>query len=213
VIGESFRLSRQTRHGLAKYCRNGCGGELQPYIPFRPGMKAPVRPEKALSARSEFGELSPQWRGSLALPPYLAPRATKSSLSAARCAMAAIFLQKVLQILPPIVEGNFLPRLDSTQCYDHYPAPSSHWFCIRSAGMIDVTCHVPPRRAVDGPSLVELEHISRAARLAPISFLCGNAPAAVGRDIDPSFNRLCREQPSPVAERPTRKEREDLVRE
>jgi hypothetical protein len=60
--------------------------------------------------------------------------------------------------------------------------------------MIDVTGDVPSRRAVDGSPLVELEHISRASRLVPISFLCGNAPAAVGRDVDPSFNRLCREQ-------------------
>jgi hypothetical protein len=39
--------------------------------------------------------------------------ATKGSLSTARCATAAAILQKVLHILPPIVVGNLLPRLDS----------------------------------------------------------------------------------------------------
>jgi hypothetical protein len=39
--------------------------------------------------------------------------ATKSSLSAARCATAAAILQKALHILPPIVVGNLLPGLDS----------------------------------------------------------------------------------------------------
>jgi len=200
VIGESFRLGHQTRktHGFAKHCRNGCGGRLQPYIPFRPGMRAPVRPEKALSAQNDVADLSPQWRGSSALPPRLARSpATKSSLSTACRATAAVILQKVLQIIPPIVVGNFLPRLDSTQCNDHDPAPPSHRLCIRPTGMIDVTCQVPSRRAVDGPSLVELELISGAACLAPIGFLGGNAPAAIGRDIDPSLDWLCRKQTEP----------------
>jgi hypothetical protein len=39
--------------------------------------------------------------------------ATKSSLSAACCTMAAAILQKVLHIVPPIVVGDFLAWLDS----------------------------------------------------------------------------------------------------
>ena len=39
---------------------------------------------------------------------------TKSFLSAACCATAAAILQKALHILPPIVVGDFLARLDST---------------------------------------------------------------------------------------------------
>lgn len=200
MIGESFRLGRQTRktHGFAKHCRNGCGGRLQSYIPFRPGMRAPVRPEKALSAQSDVADLSPQWRGSSALPPRLARSpATKSSLSTACCATAAAILQKALHILPPIVVGNFLPRLYSPQRHDHYAAPASYRLCIRPTAMIDVTCHVPSRRAVDGPSLIELKLISGAACLTPIGFLGGNAPAAIGRDIDPSLDWLCREQTEP----------------
>ena len=123
--------------------------------------------------------------------------ATKSSLSSACCATAAAIFQKILHILPPIVEGDFFFRLDSAQCYDHDPALASHWFCIRPAGMIDVTRRVPSRRAVDGPSLVDLELVSGAACLTPIGFFGGNAPAAIRRDIDPSLDWLCREQTEP----------------
>jgi hypothetical protein len=105
--------------------------------------------------------------------------ATKDSLSTTCCATAAAILQKVLQILPPIVVGNFLTRLDSAYCHDHNTAPASDWFCIRPTGMIDVTCQVPSRRAVDGPSLVELELISGAACLTPVGFLGANASAAI----------------------------------
>jgi hypothetical protein len=139
-----------------------------------------------------------QQKGSSALPPRLARSpATKSSLSTACRATAAVILQKVLQIIPPIVVGNFLPRLDSAQSHDHDTAPASDWFCIRATRMIDVTCQVPSRRAVDGPSLVELELISGAACLTPIGFLGGNAPAAIGRYIDPSLDWLCRKQTEP----------------
>jgi hypothetical protein len=123
--------------------------------------------------------------------------ATKSSFSAACCATAAAIFQKALHIFPPIVVGDFLPRLYSAQSHDHDPAPASDWFCIRPTGMIDVTCKVPSRRAVDGPSLVELELISGAACLTPIGFLGGNAPAAIGRYIDSSLDWLCRKQTEP----------------
>jgi len=80
--------------------------------------------------------------------------------------------------------------------------------------MIDVTCQVPSRRAVDGPSLIQLELISGAAYLTPIGFLGGNAPAAIGRDIGSSLDWLGREQTEPsYRERPIRKEREDIVLE
>src|SRR6516165_3192952 len=52
--------------------------------------------------------------------------ATKSSLSTARRTTAAAILQKVLQILPPIVVGNFLARLDAAQSHNYDPAPAPH---------------------------------------------------------------------------------------
>jgi hypothetical protein len=172
----------------------GCPG---PYGGRRGGIQIEPKPY-SVTLTLYLQPMRHKWRGSSALPPRLARSpATNSSLSEARCATAAVILQKVLQILPPIVEGNFLPRLDSAQCHDHYPAPASHWFCIRPTGMINVTPHVPSLRAVDGPSLVELEHISGATGLAPVGFLGGNAPAAIGRDIDPSLDWLCREQAEP----------------
>ena len=79
--------------------------------------------------------------------------------------------------------------------------------------MIDVTGHVPSRRAIDGPSLVDFELIFGAACLTPIGLLSSNAPAAIGRDIDPSLDWLCRKQTEPRTERPIRKEREDIVLE
>ena len=78
--------------------------------------------------------------------------------------------------------------------------------------MIDVTGDVPSRRAIDSPLLVDLELIFGAACLTPIGFLGGNAPAAIGRDIDPSLDWLCRKQTEPRTERPIRKKPEDIVR-
>jgi hypothetical protein len=46
-------------------------------------------------------------------------------------------------------------------------------------------------------ALVEFEHVSCAARFAPVRFLCGNAAAAIGRDVSASLDRLCREQTEP----------------
>jgi hypothetical protein len=63
--------------------------------------------------------------------------------------------------------------------------------------MIDVTGHIPSRRAIDGPPLVELELILGTACLTPISLLSGNAPAAIGRDVDSLLNWLCRKQTEP----------------
>src|SRR5262245_15745533 len=60
--------------------------------------------------------------------------------------------------------------------------------------MIDVTRHVPSRRTVDGPALGEFEHVSCAARLAPIRFFTGDAPAAIGRDIGTALDRFYREK-------------------
>jgi hypothetical protein len=37
--------------------------------------------------------------------------------------------------------------------------------------MVDVTRHIPSRRAIDRPLAVEFEHISCAAYLAPVCFL------------------------------------------
>jgi len=51
--------------------------------------------------------------------------------------------------------------------------------------MIDVTGHVPSRRAIDRPSLVELELIFGAECLTSIRLLSGNAAAAIGRNILP----------------------------
>ena len=102
--------------------------------------------------------------------------------------LAAAILQKVLQMVPPIVVGNFLARVDSAQSNNYDPAPAPHRFCIWPTRMIDVTRYVPSRRAIDGPSLVDLEQIFGAARLTPIGFLSGNALAAIGRDIDPSLD-------------------------
>jgi hypothetical protein len=119
------------------------------------------------------------------------PPATMGSLSATCCATAAAILQKVLQVIPPIVVSDFLARLYSAQSYDHDATPASDWFCIRLTGMIDVTGKVPSRRAIDSPSLVDLELIFGAACLTPIGFYSGNAPAAIGRNVGfytcPSF--------------------------
>ena len=138
-----------------------------------------------------------RWTSNLFGPFAAISPATKSSLSAACRTTVATILQKVLPILPSIVVGDFLAWLDSAQCHDHDPTPSSDWFCIWPTGMIDITGHVPSRRAIDGPSLVDLELIFGAACLTPIGFLSGNAPAAISRDIDPSLKWLCRKQTQP----------------
>jgi hypothetical protein len=59
--------------------------------------------------------------------------------------------------------------------------------------MIDVARQIPSRRAVDGPSVVYGEHVSRAARLAPLGLFGRYAPAAIGRDMAAALDRPGRE--------------------
>src|SRR6516165_5164254 len=114
--------------------------------------------------------------------------ATKSSLSATRWATAAAILQKVLQGLPHIVVGDFLPGLNSAQSHEHDPAPASDRLCIRPTAMIDVTGHVPSRQAIASLSVVELELKSRASCLTPVGFRSGQASSAIGRDMDSALD-------------------------
>ena len=63
--------------------------------------------------------------------------------------------------------------------------------------MIEVTSEIVSRRAVDGPSAVELEHISCAVPLTPVGFFGRDDPATVGDDVGVARNRLDREQAEP----------------
>src|SRR5450432_7139 len=84
------------------------------------------------------------------------------------CRAAAIVLEKQIKIFPSVVVGNFFPRLDTARCNDYNSAVASNRIRIRSTGMIDVARQIPSRRAIDGPSVIDSEHISRAARLASL---------------------------------------------
>jgi hypothetical protein len=121
----------------------------------------------------------------------------KRFLSAACQATTAAICQKGLQIVLAVVIRNFLLWLDLMQRHDHNPALATHRLCIRPTGMVDVACHIPSRRSVDYPSLVEREHVSCAQSLTPVRFLCGNAAAAIGRDAGSSLYSLCRKQAKP----------------
>ncbi len=64
--------------------------------------------------------------------------------------------------------------------------------------MVDVAGEVVSRRAVDGPSLVDLEHVFRAVAPFPLLRLRGgDPPAAIGDDIGLARDRLHCEQAEP----------------
>jgi len=123
--------------------------------------------------------------------------ALKRSPPVARGATTAAIGQKGLQILSAVVIGNFLTRFDLTQCHDHNPAAAAHRFRIRSTGVVYVSRHIPSRRSVDDPLVVEREHVSGAPRLTSIGFFRSNAAAAISCDVDSSLYSLCREQTKP----------------
>jgi hypothetical protein len=109
------------------------------------------------------------------------------------CRATAIVLEKIVKIFSSVVEGNFFPQLDTARCDDYDSAVASNRLRIRSTGMINVARQIPSRRAIDGPSAIYSEHISRAARLAPRGFFGRDAPAAIGRDVAAALDRLRRE--------------------
>src|ERR1700720_1752198 len=110
------------------------------------------------------------------------------------CRTAAIVLEKIVKIFPSVVVGDFFPRFDTARCDDDDSAVAPDRLRIRSTGMIDVARQIPSRGAIDGPSAIYREHISRAARLAPLGFCGRDAPAAIGRDVAAALDRLRREQ-------------------
>jgi hypothetical protein len=122
------------------------------------------------------------------------PPAKGCRLCAACCASAAAFLEEVVEIFASVVVRYFVSRDDGMQRYEYDPTLAHHWLRIRRAGMIDVTCHIPPWRAVDNPSAVKFEHILGASSLASVSFLGRNAPATIGRDVPSPLDQLRREQ-------------------
>ena len=48
-----------------------------------------------------------------------------------------------------------------------------------------------------GPFAAASSSAFRAPCFTPVGFLGGNAPAAIGRDMDPALDWLCREQTEP----------------
>ena len=110
------------------------------------------------------------------------------------CRATAIVLKKIVKIFPSVVVGNLFPRFDAPRCDDYNSAVAPNRLGIRSTGMIDVARQIPSRGAIDGPSAIYREHISRAARLAPLGFFGRDAPAAIGRDVAAALDRLRREQ-------------------
>src|SRR5215472_17184368 len=133
------------------------------------------------------------WSLRFAAPAH-SPRRFVSFLSAAGRTTTAAMGQKGLQIIAAVVIGNFIIRLDLPQRHDHNPAFATDRLGIGSAGVVDVTGHIPARRSVDHPSLVEGEHISGTARFAPVGFLGANAAATIGGDVGAALDWLGCEQ-------------------
>ena len=119
------------------------------------------------------------------------------SLGAACGAAAAAVPDEVVEIFATVIVGYFLPGCDATQCHEYNPPLAQHGLCIRPAGMVHVTRHIPSRGAVDRPPAVELEHIFCATSLALLGLLGRNAPTPIGRDIGGPLDRLRREQAEP----------------
>ena len=120
-------------------------------------------------------------------------RPTLSCLFATQRTTAATFRKKVIYILGSVIICDLFSCFDTAQCYDHDTAIASHWLRVWLTGMIDVTGHIPPWRAVDGPPTVQCEHISCATCLAPVSFLGRYTATAISRDIGGTLDRPCSE--------------------
>ena len=114
---------------------------------------------------------------------------TASNLFNTQRATAAAALEKVVYILPSVIIGDLFSLLDTAQCYDYDTAIASHRLRVRLTGMINVASHIPPWRAVDGPSAVQCKHISCATCLTLVSFLDRYTPTAISRDIGGAFDR------------------------
>ncbi len=82
----------------------------------------------------------------------------------------------------------------AAQCDDYDTAIAVDWLRIRAARMIDVSGHVPSRRAVDTPSAVQLENIARAPCQASVGFFGRYSPAAISCNAGGALDRLCCEQ-------------------
>ena len=132
--------------------------------------------------------------------------------SAASSTQTAAFFEEQLEILVAVVEGDFLARHDRPQSHRAPPGlcarPVPHW-----AGSCDWrNGRIPSRRAVDGPGAVELEHVfGTEPALALMRLRGGNARTAIADDGCSACDRFGGERPSPVAERPTRTGRADIV--
>src|SRR5271170_4704486 len=121
-----------------------------------------------------------------------------SALGAAGGATAARRLEVEIEIFLAVIESDLLARLDAAQRHEHHLAVAQPRLRVGVAAMIDVAAEIAPRRTVDGPMAVDLEHIFGAeAPLALLRFGSRDALAAVGNDVGAGLDRSGREQAEP----------------
>src|SRR5262249_10655540 len=110
---------------------------------------------------------------------------------AARLALAADRLEELVEIFLAVVVGDLLAGLDGPPGVDLDLAPDSVRLRVRLARMIDVARRIGARRALDRPSLVEVEPV-----LAPpvVAVVPAHQRAPVFDDELAGADRLGREQ-------------------
>src|SRR2546425_6656907 len=112
-------------------------------------------------------------------------------------AFASVRLEKGVEILPPVVVGDLLARLDLLPRAQDDLALDQVGFGVRTARVIGVAVHVAAARAVHGPAPVDLVHVAAAAGLEPLGLRIGDAAPLVFDDERALLDRLGREQPEP----------------
>src|SRR5581483_12132217 len=105
--------------------------------------------------------------------------------------------QKKIEIFFAVIERNLFSRRNPAQRHKNDLAFAQHSFGVRLTRVIDVATEVAPRRTVDGPLPVYLEHVFELlGALALLRFPRRNAFAVIGD------NRLA------LRDRPHRKQAE-----
>src|SRR5215831_18534125 len=86
-------------------------------------------------------------------------RAQHQLLLMAGRAFAAVFLDEGIEVVAAVVVGDLVARVDGPDRADQNLVLLDIGFGVRLAGMVDVAGDVPAARAVDGPTVVDLEQI------------------------------------------------------
>src|SRR6266481_5808310 len=125
------------------------------------------------------------------------PRSLRTNLGAflgASPALATHGLDEGVEIIAAIVIRDLVTGLDTLDRTDLDHVLHEIGFRIRSARMVDVACAVPAVGTVDGPAIIDLEHV---AGIELVGGFGANLSAAVANDELTLFDRDAGEETQP----------------